>query len=209
MVRPLPNLDGPGPALLAGAARARSARPTLRQLFGMHGFRPHDSAPNAARMISEWMRSHPPGSSRPGACFTGPISTTCLCRTQSIQVRLECGVQLFSNPAGVEAGALRIGLPVEAVFEDIIARSDPVEVQAAEGRTMKAIVVHAPGGIDVLKTRTISDPTPGPKDVVIKVDACGVCFHDIVTRNGTLKFGVQMPCVLGHEISGDRGRDRP
>ncbi|MEA2873901.1 MAG: acryloyl-coenzyme reductase, partial [Hyphomicrobiales bacterium] len=32
--------------------------------------------------------------------------------------------------------------------------------------------------------------------------ACGVCFHDIVTRNGTLKFGVQMPCILGHEISG-------
>jgi uncharacterized OB-fold protein len=34
-------------------------------------------------------------------------------------VRLECGVRLFSNPVGVEAGALRIGLPVEAVFEDI------------------------------------------------------------------------------------------
>ncbi|MGC2219480.1 MAG: alcohol dehydrogenase catalytic domain-containing protein, partial [Pseudolabrys sp.] len=49
-----------------------------------------------------------------------------------------------------------------------------------------------------------------PKDVIIKVDACGVCFHDIVTRNGTLKFGVQMPCILGHEISGtvvDVGRD--
>src|SRR5262249_20811372 len=27
-------------------------------------------------------------------------------------------------------------------------------------------------------------------------------FHDIVTRNGTLKAGVKMPCILGHEISG-------
>jgi uncharacterized protein len=36
-----------------------------------------------------------------------------------IQVRLDCGVRLFSNPVGVEAAALRIGLPVEAVFEDI------------------------------------------------------------------------------------------
>jgi acryloyl-coenzyme A reductase len=75
---------------------------------------------------------------------------------------------------------------------------------------MKAVVVRAPGGIDVLKMETIPDPMPGPKDVVIKVDACGVCFHDIVTRNGTLKFGVQMPCILGHEISGtvvDVGRD--
>jgi acryloyl-coenzyme A reductase len=67
---------------------------------------------------------------------------------------------------------------------------------------MKAIVVHAPGGTDVLKIERIPDPTPGPKDLVIKVDACGVCFHDIVTRNGTLKAGVHMPCILGHEISG-------
>lgn len=75
---------------------------------------------------------------------------------------------------------------------------------------MRAMVVRAPGGTDVLKMETIADPTPGPKDVVIKVDACGVCFHDIVTRNGTLKFGVQMPLILGHEISGtvvDVGRD--
>ena len=67
---------------------------------------------------------------------------------------------------------------------------------------MKAIVVRAPGGTDVLKAEKVPDPRPGPKDVVIRVDACGVCFHDIVTRNGTLKFGVQMPCILGHEISG-------
>jgi D-arabinose 1-dehydrogenase-like Zn-dependent alcohol dehydrogenase len=75
---------------------------------------------------------------------------------------------------------------------------------------MKAMVVRAPGGTDVLKMETIADPTPGPKDVVIKIDACGVCFHDIVTRNGTLKYGVQMPVILGHEISGtvvDVGRD--
>jgi D-arabinose 1-dehydrogenase-like Zn-dependent alcohol dehydrogenase len=75
---------------------------------------------------------------------------------------------------------------------------------------MKAMIVHQPGGTDVLKMERIPDPTPGPKDVVIKVDACGVCFHDIVTRNGTLKFGVKMPCILGHEISGivvETGRD--
>lgn len=75
---------------------------------------------------------------------------------------------------------------------------------------MKAMVVHQPGGIEVLSLERVADPIAGPKDVIIKVDACGVCFHDIVTRNGTLKFGVQMPCILGHEISGtviDVGRD--
>ena len=75
---------------------------------------------------------------------------------------------------------------------------------------MKAMVVHQPGGTQVLSLERVPDPTAGQKDVIIKVDACGVCFHDIVTRNGTLKFGVQMPCILGHEISGtvvDVGRD--
>lgn len=75
---------------------------------------------------------------------------------------------------------------------------------------MKAMVVEEPGGVEVLNMQTVEDPVAGPKDVIIKVDSCGVCFHDIVTRNGTLKAGVKMPLILGHEISGivaDVGRD--
>jgi D-arabinose 1-dehydrogenase-like Zn-dependent alcohol dehydrogenase len=75
---------------------------------------------------------------------------------------------------------------------------------------MKAMVVHQPGGVDVLRIEDVPDPEAGSKDVIIKVDACGVCFHDIVTRNGTLKRGVKMPLILGHEISGtvvEVGRD--
>jgi D-arabinose 1-dehydrogenase-like Zn-dependent alcohol dehydrogenase len=75
---------------------------------------------------------------------------------------------------------------------------------------MKAMVVRQPGGVEVMKLETVPDPVAGPRDVVIKVQACGVCFHDILTRNGTLKAGVRMPCILGHEISGtvvDVGRD--
>ncbi|MFN2644107.1 MAG: alcohol dehydrogenase catalytic domain-containing protein [Burkholderiales bacterium] len=67
---------------------------------------------------------------------------------------------------------------------------------------MKAIVVRSPGARDAMRLETIADPIAGPKDVIIKVEACGVCFHDVLTRNGTLKAGVKMPCVLGHEISG-------
>ncbi|MBJ3778121.1 alcohol dehydrogenase catalytic domain-containing protein [Acuticoccus mangrovi] len=67
---------------------------------------------------------------------------------------------------------------------------------------MRAVVVDAPGGLEVLQMREVPDPVPGPKDVVIAVDSCGVCYHDIVTRNGTLKAGVHMPLILGHEIAG-------
>lgn len=75
---------------------------------------------------------------------------------------------------------------------------------------MKAMVVRQPGGLDVLRMESVSEPIAAPKDVVIRVDACGVCFHDVLTRNGTLRAGVKMPCILGHEIAGtvvDVGRD--
>jgi D-arabinose 1-dehydrogenase-like Zn-dependent alcohol dehydrogenase len=67
---------------------------------------------------------------------------------------------------------------------------------------MKAIVVEAPGSVEVLQPKVVPDPVASPQDVIIKVDSCGVCFHDIVTRNGTLKAGVKMPLILGHEIAG-------
>ena len=67
---------------------------------------------------------------------------------------------------------------------------------------MKAAVVRSTGGPDALVIETVADPQPGPRDVVVKVAACGVCFHDVVTRNGTLKAGVRLPFVPGHEVAG-------
>jgi 2-desacetyl-2-hydroxyethyl bacteriochlorophyllide A dehydrogenase len=48
----------------------------------------------------------------------------------------------------------------------------------------------------------VPDPTPGAEQVVIEIAHCGVCFHDIVVRNGTLKAGVIFPAILGHEVAG-------
>lgn len=68
---------------------------------------------------------------------------------------------------------------------------------------MRAIVVRQPGpALEVMHLETVPDPAPRPNDVIIKVAACGVCFHDVVTRNGTLKNGVNMPMIPGHEIAG-------
>lgn len=67
---------------------------------------------------------------------------------------------------------------------------------------MKAMVVRETGRPEVLRLETVPDPTPGPGDVVLKVSACGVCFHDVVTRNGTLKAGIVLPFVPGHEVCG-------
>ena len=67
---------------------------------------------------------------------------------------------------------------------------------------MRAMVVTEPGGPEALVLTDVPIPELRRNDVLIKVEACGVCFHDVVTRNGTLKRGVQMPVIPGHEVSG-------
>lgn len=67
---------------------------------------------------------------------------------------------------------------------------------------MRAMVVDRPGGPDSLRCEEVPIPPIGPTDILIKVAACGVCFHDVVTRNGVMKQGVEMPVIVGHEIAG-------
>lgn len=67
---------------------------------------------------------------------------------------------------------------------------------------MKAIVVRRTGGPEVLTLEEVKDPAPRAHEVVIAVEACGVCFHDVVTRNGTLRAGIEFPFIPGHEVAG-------
>jgi len=56
-----------------------------------------------------------------------------------------------------------------------------------------------------LKLDEIDIPKPGPKDALIKIQACGVCHTDLDFQEGNLtteKFGGKRPWTLGHEIAG-------
>jgi D-arabinose 1-dehydrogenase-like Zn-dependent alcohol dehydrogenase len=44
-------------------------------------------------------------------------------------------------------------------------------------------------------------PSPGPGQVRIKVQACGVCHSDLHTKEG-LWPGLQYPRIPGHEVAG-------
>lgn len=67
---------------------------------------------------------------------------------------------------------------------------------------MRAIVVREPGDTSVMKLEHVPDPVPKGNQVLIRVRASAVCFHDVVVRNGTLRRGIQMPLIPGHEIAG-------
>lgn len=66
---------------------------------------------------------------------------------------------------------------------------------------MKAVVLREYGGPEKLEFRNLPDPTPGPGEVLLRVQACGVCYHDLIARRGDI--GTCMPSVLGHEVVGE------
>jgi len=64
--------------------------------------------------------------------------------------------------------------------------------------TMKAAQVPAPGADFQIVEREI--PIPDAGQVRIKVQACGVCHSDVLTKDGWP--GIQYPRVPGHEVVG-------
>jgi D-arabinose 1-dehydrogenase-like Zn-dependent alcohol dehydrogenase len=65
--------------------------------------------------------------------------------------------------------------------------------------TMKVAQVPSPGADFKIVEREI--PEPGAGHVRIKVQACGVCHSDVLTKEGAWP-GIQYPRVPGHEVAG-------
>lgn len=62
---------------------------------------------------------------------------------------------------------------------------------------MKAAIVESVGKVVVGE---VPDPTPGPREVVVEVAACGLCGTDLHIRQG--EFAPTLPVVPGHEFAG-------
>lgn len=69
---------------------------------------------------------------------------------------------------------------------------------------MKAAVIREHGGPGSIAIESdFPDPRPGPEDVVIKVGATSLNYHDIFTRRGMPGIKVPMPCVMGLDFAGE------
>jgi len=79
-----------------------------------------------------------------------------------------------------------------------IAQDAESEVKIQMAKTYKAVEVSAPGSLRVVE-RTI--PEPGPGQVRIRVEACGICHTDAATVTGAYP-GLTLPRVPGHEVVG-------
>ena len=67
---------------------------------------------------------------------------------------------------------------------------------------MKALILEKAGESPQLILEDREIPEIEPKEVLIRVHACGFCYHDILVMQGVLRRGVKEKVVLGHEISG-------
>ena len=66
-------------------------------------------------------------------------------------------------------------------------------------RAARAVQVSHPGGPFEIVEREILQP--GPRQVRVKVQACGLCHSDVLTKEGHWP-GMKYPRVPGHEVAG-------
>jgi alcohol dehydrogenase, propanol-preferring len=64
---------------------------------------------------------------------------------------------------------------------------------------MRAMILNGPR--QPLVVTTVSTPSPGPHQVLVRVEACGVCRTDLHIVDGELEQP-KLPLILGHEIVG-------
>ncbi len=69
---------------------------------------------------------------------------------------------------------------------------------------MKAVVLHAYGGVDQLRYEDIPTPEPGPDEVLVKVAATSVNPIDWKLRSGSAKdrIPLKLPAILGRDVAG-------
>lgn len=69
---------------------------------------------------------------------------------------------------------------------------------------MRAVVLGEHGGNEKLVLHeAYRDPVAGPGDVVLRVRACALNYHDVFTRNGMPGIRVPMPIIIGIDVAGE------
>jgi alcohol dehydrogenase len=69
---------------------------------------------------------------------------------------------------------------------------------------MRAIVLHEHGGLENLVFEPdYRDPMPGPGDVLLRMRACSLNYHDVFTRKGMPGIKVPLPIITGIDVAGD------
>lgn len=70
--------------------------------------------------------------------------------------------------------------------------------------SMRAVVLHEHGGLDKMVFEpAYRDPVPGPGDVLLRVGACSLNYHDVFTRRGMPGITIPLPLIVGIDVAGE------
>src|SRR5689334_3402472 len=68
---------------------------------------------------------------------------------------------------------------------------------------MKALVLREHGEGGARLETDFPDPAPGEGDVVVRVRATSLNYHDVFTRRGMPGIRIQMPAIMGLDVAGE------
>ena len=69
---------------------------------------------------------------------------------------------------------------------------------------MRAVALHAHGGPEQLVlVPDFPDPRPAEGDVILRVRACSLNYHDVFTRRGMPGINLRMPVIPGLDVAGE------
>jgi len=68
---------------------------------------------------------------------------------------------------------------------------------------MRAMVLREHGAGGLRYETDFPDPTPGPGDVVLRVRAAALNYHDVFTRRGMPGIKIPMPAIMGLDVAGE------
>jgi alcohol dehydrogenase len=68
---------------------------------------------------------------------------------------------------------------------------------------MKALVLREHGGGGLRLETDFPDPAPGVGDVVLRVRATSLNYHDVFTRRGMPGIRIAMPAIMGLDVAGE------
>jgi alcohol dehydrogenase len=69
---------------------------------------------------------------------------------------------------------------------------------------MRAVVTYNHGDLDrMVFEQSYRDPVPGPGDVLLRMRACTLNYHDVFTRKGMPGITIPMPIILGIDVAGE------
>jgi len=67
---------------------------------------------------------------------------------------------------------------------------------------MKAMILKGYGGLEQFAMEEVPTPKPQTGEVLVRIRANGVCYHDVLARQGHFPR-TKTPGIIGHEIAGE------